>query len=140
MQNEVFSVAEAAAHIAAGDVMVLAGAEPLLAQLPPGRWIGGTTVHFVTDAGGAEMQAKLFCTTFPQATGAAPSGHGRPVEDRQRLCAEWLHHDHAARVFRFPRRLCGGRGHPSGAVRPAAVGLGHRRACERHRQARAQGL
>ena len=72
MKNEVLSVAEATARIAAGDIMVVAGDESLLAQLPPGRWIGGTTVYFVTDAGGAEMQDKLFCTTFPQATGAAP--------------------------------------------------------------------
>lgn len=72
MKNEMLTVAEASARIAAGDVMVLAGDEALLAQLPRGNWIGGTTVYFVTEAGGAVVRDRLFATTFPQATGATP--------------------------------------------------------------------
>ncbi len=72
MKNEVLSVAEAAKRIEAGAVMVLAGDEALLAQLPRGKWIGGTTVYFVTEDGGTVMRDKLFCTTFAEATGAVP--------------------------------------------------------------------
>jgi len=72
MKNEMLTVAEAAKRIDAGDVMVIAGDESLLAALPRGSWIGGTTVYFVTETGGAVVRDKLFCTTFPQATGASP--------------------------------------------------------------------
>lgn len=72
MINEMLSVAEAAARIEAGDVMVIAGAEELLRALPKGNWIGGTTVYFVTNTGGAVVRDRLFCTIFPEASGAAP--------------------------------------------------------------------
>lgn len=72
MKNEMLSVAEASARIEAGDVMVLAGDAALLAQLPKGNWIGGTTVYFVTEAGGAVVRDRLFATTFGKATGATP--------------------------------------------------------------------
>ncbi|MBD3786763.1 MAG: hypothetical protein IE922_07295 [Sphingomonadales bacterium] len=72
MINEMLSAAEAAARIEAGEVMVIAGAEELLRTLPRGKWIGGTTVYFVTDKGGAVVRDRLFCTIFPQASGATP--------------------------------------------------------------------
>ncbi|MBZ4022316.1 hypothetical protein CKO11_07575 [Rhodobacter sp. TJ_12] len=72
MKNEMLTVTEASARIEAGDVMVIAGDETLLAQLPKGAWIGGTTVYFVTETGGAVVRDKLFCTTFAKATGATP--------------------------------------------------------------------
>ena len=72
MKNEMLTVAEATKRIEAGAVMVLAGAADLLAQLPRGTWIGGTTVYFVTETGGAMVRDRLFCTTFEEATGAAP--------------------------------------------------------------------
>lgn len=72
MKNEMLTVAAAAKRIEAGDVMVIAGDETLLAQLPRGAWIGGTTVYFVTEAGGAVVRDKLFCTTFPKGSAARP--------------------------------------------------------------------
>lgn len=72
MINEMLSATEAAARIEAGDVMVIAGAEELLRTLPRGKWIGGTTVYFVTDTGGAVVRDRLFCTIFPEASGATP--------------------------------------------------------------------
>lgn len=72
MINEMLSVAEASARITSGAVMVIAGDEELLRALPHGKWIGGTTVYFVTDQGGAVVRDRLFCTTFPQASGAVP--------------------------------------------------------------------
>lgn len=72
MKNEMLSLNEAKSRIEAGDVMVLAGDADLLAQLPRGNWIGGTTVYFVTENGGAVVRDKLFVTTFAEAKGATP--------------------------------------------------------------------
>lgn len=83
MRNEMLTVAEAADRITRGDVMVLAGDAALLAQLPRGNWIGGTTVYFVTEAGGAVVRDRLFCTTFAKATGASP--RYLPVADLPRI-------------------------------------------------------
>jgi hypothetical protein len=70
MKNELLSVEDAAARISAGDVMSIAGTEELLAQLPKGNWIGGTSVYFVTDEGGATIRDKVFCTTLSDAAEA----------------------------------------------------------------------
>ncbi len=72
MKNEMLTVAEASKRIDAGTVMVIAGSEDLLAQLPRGAWIGGTTVYFVTDTGGAVVRDRLFCTSLSEAIGASP--------------------------------------------------------------------
>lgn len=72
MENEFLTVAEASARIAKGHIMVVAGDEALLAQLPRGKWIGGTTVYFITENGGEERRDKLFCATFPMGTDARP--------------------------------------------------------------------
>ena len=50
--------------------MTLAGDEALLAQLPKGKWIGGTSVYFVTETGGAVIRDRVYCTTLPEATEA----------------------------------------------------------------------
>jgi hypothetical protein len=70
MKNELLSVAEAAERIQSGDVLVVAGSSNLMAQLPTGKWIGGSTAYFVTENGGAVVQDKLFCTTIDDATDA----------------------------------------------------------------------
>jgi len=70
MKNELLSVEDAAARIVSGAVMTIAGDEALLAQLPKGRWIGGTSVYFVTETGGAVIRDRLYCTTLPEATKA----------------------------------------------------------------------
>lgn len=54
------TVAELAAMIRAGRILLLAGSEALLAQLPAGRWIGGTATAFLTDAGGATERGRIF--------------------------------------------------------------------------------
>jgi hypothetical protein len=72
MKNEMLSLAEASARITAGDIMTVAGSADLLAALPKGNWIGGTTVYFVTEQGGAVVRDKLFCTTFTSAVMATP--------------------------------------------------------------------
>lgn len=70
MKNEFLTVAEASARIEAGDVMTVAGDSALLAQLPAGNWIGGSSVYFVTETGGAVVRDKVFCTTFENVASA----------------------------------------------------------------------
>lgn len=70
MKNELLSPEEAAARIEAGAVMSIAGAADLMAGLPRGAWIGGSTVYFMTAEGGKVDRTHLFCTTFPEGTRA----------------------------------------------------------------------
>src|ERR1700734_4532333 len=59
-KREFGTVAELTAMIRAGHTLLLAGGENLLTQLPAGRWIGGTTTTFLTDAGGATERDRIF--------------------------------------------------------------------------------
>ena len=67
MRNEFLEPSEAAARIEAGKTMLVAGAPALLAALPQGNWIGGSTPYFMTEAGGVKDDAHLFCTIFDEA-------------------------------------------------------------------------
>ena len=42
--------------------MLLAGDETLLSTLPPGKWIGGTSVNFIAENGGAMDRERIFVT------------------------------------------------------------------------------
>lgn len=88
MKNELLTPAETAARIASGAVMSIAGPDALLAQLPRGNWIGGTTVYMLTEDGGARVEDRLFCSTFDSATRATL--RHLPPEDLSRL-AEGQH-------------------------------------------------
>lgn len=70
MQTRMMTVAEASERIRAGAVMLAAGAAPALAQLPRGRWIGGTAGYFITAQGGREDRARLMCTEIESALDA----------------------------------------------------------------------
>lgn len=61
-RNGLYTVAETAAMIEAGCILLLAGEEDLLAALPAGQWIGGTTVHFMTATGGIMDRDHIFVT------------------------------------------------------------------------------
>lgn len=65
MKNELLTADAAAERIASGAVMSIAGDAALLAKLPKGTWIGGSTVYFMTPEGGTIDRDHLFCTTFP---------------------------------------------------------------------------
>jgi hypothetical protein len=56
------SVADAVEMIEQGKTLLLAGDEALLAQLPAGSWIAGTTVSFMTKDGGTTDRERLFVT------------------------------------------------------------------------------
>ena len=70
MRNMFVSRSEAAAVIGTGAVALLAGSEAALASLPPGQWIGGTTVYFMTDQGVVVDTERLFCTVIDEAVEA----------------------------------------------------------------------
>lgn len=63
MQQDILSSAEVAQRISQGQTLLLAGEEKLLAQLPKGKWIGGTIPYFITPAqGGIATKEKIFVT------------------------------------------------------------------------------
>ncbi len=59
---DLVSLQDASALIATGQPMLVAGDESLLAQLPKGHWIGGTTPYFMTRSGGVVERERLFVT------------------------------------------------------------------------------
>ena len=64
--RSLYSVDEVGAMIAAGDALLLAGEEQLLAALPQGRWIGGTIPYFMThEAGGTFDRDRIFVQRLP---------------------------------------------------------------------------
>ncbi|HLP78772.1 MAG TPA: hypothetical protein VK327_17860 [Candidatus Paceibacterota bacterium] len=65
MSSQLLSVEEVARKISAGEPLVLAGEESLLAKLPAGKWIGGTIPYFMTAQGGCVCTDKIFTTELP---------------------------------------------------------------------------
>jgi hypothetical protein len=65
------------ALIEQGRPLLLAGEERLLAALPPGNWIGGTTPYFVTSEGAVSSRDHIFVTQLPAAvTGVTIATYG----------------------------------------------------------------
>jgi hypothetical protein len=65
MRSELYTVAEVAQMITAGKKLLLAGDEHLLAALPAGDWIGGTTPYFMANHHGLFTKQKIFVTELP---------------------------------------------------------------------------
>jgi hypothetical protein len=53
------------ALIVEGNLLHIAGAEPLLKRLPKGNWIGGSTENFSADDGGKISEKKLSVSVLP---------------------------------------------------------------------------
>lgn len=70
MKNAMMSVADAAQKIESGAVLLLAGSEQALSQLPKGKWVGGTSVYFVTETGGCVDHENVYVTQIEAATDA----------------------------------------------------------------------
>lgn len=60
--GELLNLTEVIEMINSGRSLLLAGEETLLAVLPKGNWIGGTTAYFMTSNGGLKNQDKIFVT------------------------------------------------------------------------------
>jgi hypothetical protein len=56
------SISEVSDMIKQGRTLLLAADESLLSMLPAGKWIGGTTVNFIADDGGATERDRIFVT------------------------------------------------------------------------------
>jgi len=63
--NLLLDPGETARRILAGQSLILAGEEHLLATLPPGNWIGGTIPYFMANDGGRLCKDKIFVTEIP---------------------------------------------------------------------------
>lgn len=59
------TVEQVAEMIRSGKRLIVAGDEQLLAQLPRGEWIGGTTPYFMTDEGGLSSHSQLQVCELP---------------------------------------------------------------------------
>ncbi|QBX34948.1 hypothetical protein E4191_09650 [Paracoccus liaowanqingii] len=70
MKNAMMTIAEVSDRINDGAVLVLAGSEQALSSLPKGKWIGGTSVYFVTDTGGRVDRDNVHVTEIMEATDA----------------------------------------------------------------------
>lgn len=53
-------------RVASGQVLLLAGDEALLAQVPRGKWIGGTIPYFMDGGEGLCSRDQIFVTEIPQ--------------------------------------------------------------------------
>jgi hypothetical protein len=85
MRNLFLSIAEASLFIASGASLFVAGSAEALAALPKGRWIGGSTPYFMTEAGGVLDHGKVFCTVLDEA--AQTRIDVVPADDLPRLLA-----------------------------------------------------
>jgi hypothetical protein len=65
LTNRLLDPIETARRITAGQSLMLAGEEKLLATLPPGNWVGGTIPYFMTQEGGCLCKDKIFVTEIP---------------------------------------------------------------------------
>ena len=52
--------------IESGKILLIAGDEHLLKQLPKGRWIGGTIPYFMEEDGGLSTKEMMFLTELPE--------------------------------------------------------------------------
>ena len=71
VEQLMYSVDEAAAMIRNGEVLLLAGDERLLCQLPRGVWIGGTIPYFMSEKGREITRDRIFVTRLPSFIGKA---------------------------------------------------------------------
>jgi hypothetical protein len=70
MKNLFIPADEAAGLIRSGAIAIISGVESMLASLPSGRWVGGTTPYFMAPEGGRVDQTHLFCSIIEEATDA----------------------------------------------------------------------
>ncbi len=63
--NKLLGVDTVRQMVKAGKVLMLAGDEKLLQELPKGKWIGGTIPYFMGDDGGVCSDQKIYVTELP---------------------------------------------------------------------------
>jgi len=83
-----YSVEDTAKAIAAGHVLLIAGDEALLKQLPPGKWIGGTSANFMAPEGGVTERERLFVTDITSLAGAAEV-HAYSIDELPKIASHY---------------------------------------------------
>lgn len=79
----------AAALIGAGETLAIAGDADLLAQLPRGRWIGGSIPYFMAQDGGEMSRQRVFVTRIPTTTAAdGATIHLYSAEELDQVCLD----------------------------------------------------
>jgi hypothetical protein len=68
MSKVLHTATEVAELIKSGKTLALAGDQSVLAKLPRGSWIGGTTPYFIGDAGGTCSRDLIHVTDMPPGT------------------------------------------------------------------------
>jgi len=59
------TIDETRERIQQGEILFLAADAKLLAQLPKGRWVGGSIPYFMSEKGGINTQEHIFATVLP---------------------------------------------------------------------------
>jgi len=70
-KNALVSLELASEFIRSGAALSIAGPEQLLAKLPAGNWVGGTSSYFVAANGGVKAADKVFVTRLSEEIGTA---------------------------------------------------------------------
>ena len=65
MNQVLFNFDEVKKKIEQGKILILAGDEDVLKNLPKGNWIGGTIPYFMAEKGGISTREQIFVTEFP---------------------------------------------------------------------------
>lgn len=65
MKTVMYTLDEVRGKLAAGQKLILAGAERVMRQLPQGAWIGGSIPYFMAENGGVFTEDKIFLTELP---------------------------------------------------------------------------
>jgi hypothetical protein len=81
------SVDAAAELIRDGAFLAIAGEERLLRELPTGNWIGGTTLHVMSQKGGERSRDRLFVTPI-ETWGYSPRIAFYDISALSRLCTD----------------------------------------------------
>jgi hypothetical protein len=64
INSQLLDLSTTVEKIAAGEFLIIAADEQLLAQLPSGNWIGGSIPYFMADSGGEVTKEKIFVNTI----------------------------------------------------------------------------
>ncbi|HJW56921.1 MAG TPA: hypothetical protein VJ577_16765 [Burkholderiaceae bacterium] len=88
LQQLLVSPERAADMILSGATLAIAGDENVLAALPNGNWIGGTTAYFMGRDGGVTTREQLFVTLLPSYPGLHPSIQQYGAASLSQVCVE----------------------------------------------------
>jgi hypothetical protein len=87
-QQRLVTPEEAAQLINRGETLAIAADEDILAALPAGNWIGGTSVYFMGQDGGITTRGKVFVSPLPSYPGLQATVARYDVATLSQVCVE----------------------------------------------------